>query len=467
LTSTQSTAIRAQPRPSYKLFLVFALACLLVAVPILPVRIHGIPHFSLANLNLKFGPWADKADSGQQAKLSQATSNTSTGNGDSTRSEELTSLDGAAQRLLINIAQDPSNSSLRNQLGLIYEGLGDPERAIKQYQDAVELAHEQLIALGNQQRALRQNRQSPETFSSAIMQSARVSIDLSAAHSALARIYDQLGRHDKVVAELELLNHDRAFGTAMVKPQEAPAAAMAASIQQPVHRLSPACLQLLARAQALLQAHRFGEATQIYRQVVATDPQAAIAHKQLGIAAMSNQNYWLAKNELSQAAQLDPSDASVHTSLGLTYQALSQGESARAELERAIQLDPKNYPALFQLGKLYAYSGKNQLAAATFQQAIRLNPHSAAAHNNLGSSLSMMGRYQEAIAEFEQALALSPDMASSHYGMGLALYNVKDYPASINELKRALALNPSYTDARAKIEIAYKKLGTVGGAALN
>jgi tetratricopeptide (TPR) repeat protein len=455
--------------------LVFSLACLLVALPILPVKIQGIPHFSLTNpgqafqnllhLNFKSAPAPpEKNESAQTGKVVSS----SIVSGYTVKSEEITSLDNTAQRLLLAIAKNPSDSSLRNQLGLIYEGLGDPERAAKQYQDAVDLARDQLILLGNQQKALRQTRQSPETLSSAIMQSARVSIDLSAAHSALARIYDELGRHDKVVAELELLNRDRAFGTAMVRQPETQRK-QTSDQTHTVHRLSPACLQLLARAQALLQAHRVGEAIQLYKQVVAVDPQAAIAHKQLGFAAMAQGNYWLAKGELAQAAQLDPSDATVHMSLGLTYQAISQNELARLELEKSIQLDPKNYHALFQLGKLYTYAGKNQLAANAFEQAIQLNPKSAAAHNNLGSTLSMMGRYQDAISEFDKALALSPDMASSHYGMGIALYNCKDYPAAISELKRALTLNPNYADARSKIEVAYRKMssGTMGSAALN
>ena len=50
-----------------------------------------------------------------------------------------------------------------------------------------------------------------------------------------------------------------------------------------------------------------------------------------------------------------------------------------------------------------------------------------------------------------------------------ALYNVKQYPAAISELKQALTLNPSYSDAKAKIELAYRHAssGTTGGAGFN
>jgi tetratricopeptide (TPR) repeat protein len=304
-----------------------------------------------------------------------------------------------------------------------------------------------------------------DKLSGSMIQTAKLSTDLSAAHSALARLYDEMGMRDKVVAELDLLNRDRAFSSASAQRS----AEKATGSQSSVHRLTPACLQLLARAQALMQARRSGEAIQLYKEVIQNDPQAAIAHQQLGIAAVSAGNFYLAKEELVRATELDPTNASTYMALGQAYKGMSQFDLSRNSLQKAVQLDPKNFSALFQLGSMYAASGKNDLAAQMFQRVVELNPSSAAAHNNLGSSLSMGGHPREAIQEFEKALALSPDLASSHYGIGIALYNVKDYPAAISELKRALALNPGYSDAKEKIMLAYRRTnsGTMGGAGIN
>jgi superkiller protein 3 len=354
---------------------------------------------------------------------------------------------------------------LHNQLGLIYEGLGDSDKAIRQFQSAVELCRGELLSLAATQRTLKQQ-VANDKLSLSMIQSAKLSSELSAAHSALARIYDQLGMRDKVVSELDLLNRDRAFGSAQ-KAQER--AGVAPLPQSSVHRLTPACLQLLARAQALNQSGRNIEAVQLYKQVLSIDPQAAIAHQQLGQSALTSGNFYLAKEELTKASDLDQGNANTHVLLSLAYRQLSQFDSARSELQKAVKLDPKNYGALFQLGSLYASGGKNDLAAQTFQRVVEINPHSAAAHNNLGSSLSMTGKYRDAIPEFEKALALAPNLASSHYGMGLALYNMREYPAAVSELKRAVSLNPNYADAKTKIQLCYRHTnsGIAGGAGLN
>ena len=433
----------------------------LVTLPVIPMRLYGVGLFPFKQLSHL---WAGIGD--------QSTGSSDIGSSDQGQRSaslmkpdaELTSLDGAAQKLLVAINKNPNEPSLHNQLGLIYEGLGDNDKAIRQFQTAVDLSRSGLLTLSASQKLFRQQLEN-DKLSLSMIESARLSTDLSAAHSSLARIYDGLGMRDRVVSELDMLNRDRAFGntTAQKMPEKTIASTQA---QTSIHRLSPACLQMLARAQALSQAGRKGEAVQLYKQVLTLDPQAAIAHQQLGMTAASNGNYYLAKEELMRASELDPMNAATHITLGITYRGISQFDMARSEFQKAVQLDPRNYGALFQLGSMYASAGKNDLAAQTFQRVVELNPGSAAAHNNLGSSLSMTGKYRDAIGEFEKALALSPNMASSHYGMGMAMYNMKEYPAAIAELKQAVSLNPNYADAKTKIQLAYRHTnsGAMGGA---
>ena len=435
----------------------------LVTLPVIPMRLYGVGFSPLKQL-ASFFPALTKSKSTETSVQSDDTDNRQSSTASLKHEEELTSLDSAAQKLVAGIAAHPEDPSLHNQLGLIYEGLGDTDKALDQFQTSVSLARTGLLALSSTQKTLREQ-MANDKLSVSMIHTAKLSTDLSAAHSALARLYDQMGMRDKVVAELDLLNRDRAFSSAAAQH----VTEKSSSNQSSVHRFTPACLQLLARAQALTQARRNNEAIQLYKEVIAIDPQAAIAHQQLGLAAVAAGNCYLAKEELVKATELDPTNASNYISLGAAYKGMSQFEMSRNALQKAVQLDPKNFNALFQLGSMYAASGKNDLAAQMFQRVVDLNPNSAAAHNNLGSSLSMNGHPREAISEFEHALALSPELASSHYGMGIALYNVKDYPAAISELKRALALNPGYSDAKEKITLAYRHTnsGTMGGAGFN
>jgi tetratricopeptide (TPR) repeat protein len=458
LTSSTSTVnVPTNRRPSLKLVVVLIAALVLVTIPVIPMRLYGVGLLPLKQLS-QLWPGAEQSKSSDTAPVppdvQSARSDQSLKTG-----EELSSLDGAAQKLVVSISQNPADPSLHNQLGLIYEGLGDSDKAIPQFQQAVDLCRAELLNLAATQRTLKQQ-VANDKLSLSMIQSARLSGELSAAHSALARIYDQLGMRDKVVAELDLLNRDRAFGSSQNRQDHS---ALAQEQSAMVHRLSPACLQLLARAQALTQSGRNNEAVQLYKQVLSMDPQAAIAHQQLGLTALANGNSYLAKEELTRATELEPGNSAAHMSLAMAYKGMSQFEAARQELQKAVQIDPNNYSACFQLGSMYAAAGKNELAAQAFQRAVEINPRSAAARNNLGSSLSMAGHFKDAVGEFEKALALSPNLASSHYGMGVALYNMKEYSAAVGELKRAVSLNPNYADAKTKIQLCYRHTNSGGG----
>ncbi|MDR3612351.1 MAG: tetratricopeptide repeat protein [Candidatus Obscuribacterales bacterium] len=367
--------------------------------------------------------------------------------------DDIATLDLASQQLLLAIEKEPGNPSLHNQLGLIYAESGQSDKALQNFQKAIELARTQLTLLNAQEKAALSQKNSSAT-AKIVLAGSKLSNDLAAAHSSLARIYDKLGQHDRVVAELDMLNHDISFGSGL-----SPAiAAKTAREASPVHRLSSECLQKLARAEALSQANRLPEAMQLYKQVLKIDPQVGIAHEKLGLAAESSSNFWLAKQELQAALSLNPADANCNVHLGTVYQALSEPAKARAEFLKALNIDPKNTLALFNLANICASQNQVPEAIRIYQKLVAVSPSMPAAHNNLAMSYAMQHDYPHAIDEYGRALALEPDLASSHYGLGMALYNVKDYRASISELKRALALNPSYLDAREKIELAYRKL---------
>lgn len=374
--------------------------------------------------------------------------------------QELKSLDQASDQLLDQINKNPSDPSLHNRVAMIYAGMGDFTSAVSHFEKAVEASRSQILLLTAQERDLRA-KGDKAAAAKTVLEVSKLNVELAAAHSSLARVYGELGQHEKVVAELDSLNKDIAFGSGLTK-KSAPVA-IADNVSD--HRLNQKTLASLARAQALMQAHRMPEAMQEYRNVIAAEPQSAIAHERLGLAALFVNNSYLAVQELETATRLEPDHSSTHNALGLAYQAEGDGQHAQAEFEKALSLNPKDAEAAFNLGTIFAGTGRYGPAEEAFKKAVAANPKAPMAHNHLGTLLSLSGNYRQAVQEFQAALSLAPDLASSHYGLGLALYNLKDYSASIREFKRALALNPGLSDAHNKIELAYRKSGlaSVGG----
>lgn len=368
--------------------------------------------------------------------------------------DEVRMLDRAAQQLVAELQKTPNSPSLHNQLGIIYANSGAYDKAVLQLQQAVDLARARMEALDADQQRVYTSKDSAAA-SRLVLERSRLSVELSAAHSALAGVYDHLGQHDRVVSQFYELNRDIAFGAG---PKHKGLVAQKYAPPPPTtHQLSPEVLKSLARAEALVQAGRIPEATQEFLHVTQIDPQAAGPHHRLGMLAATNSNYYLALQELETAARLEPTDASIHNNLGLVYQAQGDRQKAIEQFQKAVALNSQMAEASYNLGNCLASAGDFKGARQSFNQAATINPQAPMVHNNLGTLMSLDGDYKAAISEFQKALTLAPDLASAHYGLGLALYNCHDYASSIREFKKALALNPALVDAHSKMELAYRK----------
>ncbi|MBI2810486.1 MAG: tetratricopeptide repeat protein, partial [Candidatus Melainabacteria bacterium] len=214
--------------------------------------------------------------------------------------QDLKSLDQASDQLLEQINKTPSDPSLHNRVALIYAGMGDFTSAVSHLERAVEASRSQIIILTAQERDLRAKGDKAGAAKS-VLDVSKLNVELAAAHSSLARVYGELGQHDKVVAELDALNKDIVFGSGLNKKPIPVAVAPPA----PSHQLNQKTLASLARGQALMQAHRIPEAMQEYKNVIAIEPQSAIAHERLGLAALFVNNSYLAVQELETATRLE------------------------------------------------------------------------------------------------------------------------------------------------------------------
>jgi len=369
-------------------------------------------------------------------------------------------VDQAVSVLSAQIAKDPNNASLHNRLGLIYASVGELRRAESQFNLAIDLSREQLAQLNADLKAKKEAGEIAQA--SQIMLSAnQMELELSSAHSNLARVFEKLGQQSKVVAQLDQLNKDVIIGDGSIQAQAAavsPAVvaraaslSSAAAANASAPKVSSQLVASLAKAQALIQAGRPQEAAVQLRNVLSIDPNLAEAHEELGKIGLNSGNVPLAIEELTRARNLTPNKASVHAAHGEVYQYQGQLNEAISEFTRALALNNKDASSAFNLGNAYAASNKNDQAINCYRKALSIDPNMAVAHNNLASLYSLKNNNEAAIKEFEAALSLAPSMASAHYGLGLAHYRSHDYATAVQEFKAAVTLNPSLVDAHHKI----------------
>jgi tetratricopeptide (TPR) repeat protein len=205
--------------------------------------------------------------------------------------------------------------------------------------------------------------------------------------------------------------------------------------------------QLFNTALAHHQRGDLAAAEQLYRQILAGEPQHAGSLHFLGVLAYQLGQFEQAIELIGRAIASDGRVALFHGNLGNVLLAAGRLDAAIGAYEHAQALAPQDAQAQCNLGMALAHAGRREEAAARFERALSLQPAHADAHFNLGNARLEQGRSADAVISLRRAIALKPDYAGAHNSLGYALMDGGDAAGAIASYRRALALNPDYVEA--------------------
>lgn len=247
------------------------------------------------------------------------------------------------------------------------------------------------------------------------------------------------------------------------------------------------------------QSTMYTDAETLYRETLARNPDAWLAHDNLGnilfnipgqraeatahfqAAIRANPDYWEAHLSMGNAlleipgrlddaiaeyqttVRLAPDAMRSHTNLGIALLQAGRTEEAIGQFETALRIQPASAIAHSDLANaLTRVPGRLPDAIAEYQAALRAKPDFAEAHNDLGHVLAMIpGRLPEAIAQFELAIQLDPDSWKAHSNLGTALLQIPGrLPDAIAEYQTALRIGPE--SATAHSYLGYALSGMAG-----
>ena len=185
------------------------------------------------------------------------------------------------------------------------------------------------------------------------------------------------------------------------------------------------------------QDGRLQTAEQIYRQILALEPNQVDAIHLLGVIAHQSGKHEVAVEYLGRAIGLKADAAPFHNNLGEAYRALHRTPEAVACYRRALELNPAFAKAHNNLGIALSEQGNLQAAVACYRRAWNSIPSMprrttiwllpcrnrgnwtkrsplpprtgieaglCRSHNNLGFALQELGRLDEAVACYRRAL---------------------------------------------------------------
>jgi arylsulfatase A-like enzyme/Flp pilus assembly protein TadD len=171
---------------------------------------------------------------------------------------------------------------------------------------------------------------------------------------------------------------------------------------------------LLHDAMLDVEDARYQDAIPRLQQVLAEQPEMAIAQLQLGIAEGRLKNYDKALGPLRKAVQLLPDSGMGHYELGLALFETGDWKSAAPQFEAAIARAPNWTDAHFSLAAVYARIDRVPDAMTELDAALGSKPDHYRANLLRGRILSLQGNPAAALGNLEKAVQVQPDSREAH-----------------------------------------------------
>jgi tetratricopeptide (TPR) repeat protein len=209
-----------------------------------------------------------------------------------------------------------------------------------------------------------------------------------------------------------------------------------------------------------------GKAIESYVKAIQLDPALAEPHFNLGLIYFNRRQFNDALLQFGEVVRLRPEDYEAYLFLGRAYRSTNRLANAVVALEEAISLktdflearlllgeiylrqgeldqaieqllmvqtyNPTDLRARELMGKAYAQAGQLERAIEIFQDIIVVSPANPSAHYNLGISYVSQRRYREAAGEFMAVVQNKADDADAYFNLGVALHELLNGPDQVN-----------------------------------
>ena len=159
---------------------------------------------------------------------------------------------------------------------------------------------------------------------------------------------------------------------------------------------------------AMLRAQVFESEEALWRDTLAKNPSAWLAHANLGWILAKQQNYDEARSHLLASLDLNSNNAQAHSNLGRLLSLQGQPAEAEDHFQAALKIKPKDAEIRRAYASALAEQGRQAEAVAQFREALRLRPD-AETRLQLATLLYQAHKLREAVAEYRQVLAVKPD----------------------------------------------------------
>ena len=304
-------------------------------------------------------------------------------------------LAGAGRAYEAALKLSPLRIDALSNLGLVYCGLHQYDRAVESFEKALKIEPWQpvvLFNLGLTYLQAGQNENARRTLASV----AGARNDNYAARHYLGVSLLKLGRIREGIAELEIV--------AGARPEDLDT--------------------LYTLASAYLKNNQLEAARQLIdSKIIAHD--TAEAHLIAGSYYMAVEAYREAVDELRRAQQLNPAIPELGSRLGGAYAMTGSRDMATQLFEDYLKKNPSDYDSLAFLGWLYLESDRLDEAETMLNRAHQIRPADLEVTFQLARVARARERFDEATRLLEQVVAAKPDHTRAHVLLAQTYFHLK------------------------------------------
>jgi len=201
----------------------------------------------------------------------------------------------------------------------------------------------------------------------------------------------------------------------------------------------------------LSESGRFEEADQHYRRAIELHPADQMAYYDLGLEAAIQGNLDQAAQNFTKSLEIFPGYALAHYQLGNVLTRKGNLDEAIDQYILALQGDPRLTLGHFNLANALTKKGRLDEAIQHYLECARLDPNFVAAPLSIGNIFADHGKLDEASAVFAHILRTQPDYAPAHVALGRILAAQQHVDEAISHYRQALDINPNSADALANL----------------
>jgi tetratricopeptide (TPR) repeat protein len=211
--------------------------------------------------------------------------------------------------------------------------------------------------------------------------------------------------------------------------------------------LAAAALCLLLVTLTWRRCGAFDDEETLWRDTLAKNPSAWMAHNNLGLILSERGEYSTAIKHYLRAIHLKADHYNAHNNIGMALMAVDELDRAQYHFKRSLELRPGTELIRVNYANLLVRREQFGEAERIYRDIIKRNGQSIAAFNNLGNMFAQLGHLDVARQAYEKARSIDPDNGDVIFNLGNIARDQGDPDGALLRYNEVLAIDSNHAEA--------------------